>query len=160
MEKFTGFEPLVDNDSEILILGSFPSVKSRANNFYYGNPQNRFWKMLATIFNENLPQSIENKKELCRKHKIALWDVVISSNLNGSSDVSLEKSDIELADINGLLKRHPSIKTILCNGKLAYNLFNKYFKVELPVFYMPSTSPANVSYNIDIWREKLAQKPQ
>lgn len=72
MEKFTGFEPLVDNDSEILILGSFPSVISRTNNFYYGNPQNRFWKMLATIFNENLPQSIENKKELCRKHKIAL----------------------------------------------------------------------------------------
>ena len=160
MGKFTGFEPLVDNDSEILILGSFPSVKSRANNFYYGNPQNRFWKMLATIFNENLPQPIENKKELCRKHKIALWDVVISSNLSGSSDVSLKKSDIELADINGLLKRYPSIKTILCNGKLAYNLFNKYFKVELPVFYMPSTSPANVSYNIDIWREKLTQKPQ
>lgn len=160
MGKFTGFEPLVDNDSEILILGSFPSVISRTNNFYYGNPQNRFWKMLATIFNENLPQSIENKKELCRKHKIALWDVVISSNLSGSSDVSLEKSNIELADINELLKRYPSIKTILCNGKLAYNLFNKYFKVELPVFYMPSTSPANVSYNIDNWREKLTQKPQ
>ena len=157
---FDGFEPLVDKNSKVLILGSFPSVKSRENCFYYGNPQNRFWKVLSSIFNEKIPLTIDEKKELCRKHKIALWDVVISSNLNGSSDVSLEKSDIELADINGLLKRHPSIKTILCNGKLAYNLFNKYFKVELPVFYMPSTSPANVSYNIDIWREKLAQKPQ
>lgn len=71
-EKYIGFDPLMNDDSEFLILSSFPSVKSRENNFYYGHPQNRFWKMLASIFHEDLPKSIEEKKVLCKKHKIAL----------------------------------------------------------------------------------------
>ncbi len=155
---FNGFKPLVFEDSQILILGSFPSVKSRQNSFYYGNPQNRFWKMLASIFEEELPQSIDEKIKLCKKHKIALWDVVISSNLQGSSDMSLEKSDYNVADIETLLRTHPTIKIILCNGKLAFNLFMKNFNVGIPVYYMPSTSPANVKFDIDAWRQHFIVK--
>lgn len=155
---FKGFEPLVFDDSQILVLGSFPSVKSRQNSFYYGNPQNRFWKMLATIFDEELPQSIDKKIKLCKKHKIALWDVVISSNLQGSSDVSLDKSNYIVADIDTLLRTHPAIKIILCNGKLAFNLFMKNFNVDIPVYYMPSTSPANVRFDIDAWRQYFIVK--
>lgn len=147
-----GFKPLINDNSEILILGSFPSVKSRQNNFYYGNPQNRLWKVLAEYFKENTPKSIEEKIELCKKHKVALWDVVVSSNINGSSDDKLEKSDIEIADLHGLLKKFTCIKRILCNGKLAYNLYLKYFSdIKIEVLYMPSTSPANVRFDSKKW---------
>ena len=153
---FKGFEPLIFNDSKILILGSFPSVKSRNNNFYYGNPQNKFWKVLATIFNEKTPFSIEEKSELCRKYQIALWDVVASSNLVGSADLSLEKSNYQLADIDGLLKKHPNIQKIVCNGKLAYKLYQKHFdKLNINAICLPSTSPANTRFNIEIWRENI-----
>lgn len=154
-DTFKGFEPLVFDDSQILILGSFPSVKSRENNFYYGNPQNRFWKMLVSIFEEKVPKSIDEKIKLCKKHKIALWDVVIRANLQGSSDISLKKSDYIVDDIENLLRTHPAIKTILCNGKLAFNLFMKNFNVGIPVYYMPSTSPANVRFDIDKWMKYL-----
>ncbi len=151
--KVAGIEPLVFEDSQILILGSFPSVKSRQNNFYYANPRNKLWKLLASFFNEEVPQSVEEKIDFCRKHKIALWDVVTSSNLKGSSDVNLKKSNYDVADIPGLLNTHPDIKVILCNGKLAYNLFTKHFNVALPVYYAPSTSPANTRFDIDAWRK-------
>ena len=157
-DTFKGFEPLVFDDSQILILGSFPSIKSRENNFYYGNPQNRFWKMLAYIFEEEVPQSTDAKIKLCKKHKIALWDVVIRANLQGSSDISLKKSDYIVADISKLLQSHTAIKIILCNGKLAFNLFMKNFNVGIPVYYMPSTSPANVRFDIDKWKEKILIK--
>ncbi len=150
-----GFKPIIYDDSEILILGSFPSVKSRQNNFYYGNPQNKFWNILAEIFGENKPIKINDKIEFCKKHKIALWDIVIESDLNGSSDLSLKHSKFKLADIESLIKLYPNIKTILCNGKLSYNLFNKYYKISLPCFYLPSTSPANTKLNKNEWKEKI-----
>lgn len=154
-----GFEPLIDNDSKILILGSFPSVKSRENLFYYGHPQNRFWKMLAYIFNENQPKSIEEKKELCRKHKIALWDVVIESNIKGSSDLALEKSNYKIANIPTLLKNHPSINGILCNGKFSFKLYNSYFAdLKIDAICMPSTSPANARFDITIWENEIKKR--
>ena len=150
-----GFEPLIYEDSDILILGSFPSVKSRENNFYYGNPQNRFWKMLATIFNEQTPNSINEKKLLCKKHKIALWDVIIESDLKGSSDFDLEKSNYKVCDLNSLLSSHKTIKKIICNGKLSFKLFNNFFLLNIPVFQLPSTSSANPRFNIELWSDVL-----
>lgn len=156
MNEFVGFNPLIYVDSKILVLGSFPSVKSRENNFYYGHPQNRFWKVLSFIFNEPLPANIDEKKALCQKHKIALWDVIVSSNLKDSSDSALEKSDFVLADIGGLLKKYPNIKKIVFNGKLSYKLYLKYFeKLNIEVVCLPSTSPANTRFDIDVWKKEL-----
>lgn len=153
-----GFDPFVFDNSEILILGSFPSVKSREINFYYGHPQNRFWKVLAITFGENIPKTIEDKKELCQKHKIALWDVIVSSDLNGSSDLNLEKSNFTPADLNSLLINYPNITKILCNGKLAFKLYQKLFNLNKKVVCMPSTSPANTRFDIDIWKNELLNK--
>lgn len=154
-EKYIGFDPLINDDSEFLILGSFPSVKSRENNFYYGHPQNRFWKMLASIFHEDLPKSIEEKKVLCKKHKIALWDVIIESDIKDSSDFNLEKSNYKICNLNNLLKKYKKIRTIICNGKLSYKLFIKFFNIPIDVFCLPSTSPANPRFNINEWKNVL-----
>ncbi len=153
--NFKGFEPLIYEDSEILILGSFPSVKSRENNFYYGNPRNRFWKILAAAFSEDMPKTIIEKQELCRKHKIALWDIYIASDLKGSSDVALFKSNSILSDIPSLLKSHKNIKKILCNGALAYNTLIKYFQIDIPIVKLNSTSPACVNFNEQDWFNNL-----
>lgn len=122
---FHGFEPVFDKNSEVLILGSFPSVKSRENGFYYGNPQNRFWKMLSQIFDDKIENDIEGKKAFLKKHKIALYDVVLQSDLNGSADATLEKSNRNLADISMLLPPHTKVKKILCNGKTSFKLFSQ-----------------------------------
>ncbi len=150
-----GFDAFINEDSQILILGSFPSVKSRENHFYYGNPQNRFWKVLANAFNEDLPKTIEEKQDLCRKHKIALWDVFIESDLKGSSDCNLSKSNYQLSDIPSLIKQYKNIKKILCNGALAYDTLTKNFDINLPIFKMLSTSPACVKFDIKVWIENL-----
>ena len=122
---FSGFEPIYDENSKVLILGSFPSVKSRENGFYYGNPQNRFWKMLAQIFGEKFENDIESKKAFLKKHKLALYDVVLQSDLLGSADLSLEKSTRNLADISSLLPPHTKVEKILCNGKTAFKLLTE-----------------------------------
>ena len=119
---FQGFKPVFDENSKILILGSFPSVKSRENGFYYGNPQNRFWKMLATIFNEKTAITIDEKIAFLKKHKIALYDIVSESNLKGSADITLEKSSLTLADISALLPPFTCVEKILCNGKTSFHL--------------------------------------
>ena len=152
---YNGFAPVIFEDSTILILGSFPSVKSRENNFYYGNPQNRFWKLLANCYKENIPSTIQEKIELCKKHKVALWDVCSQSDINGSSDVNLANSNYILSDIDKLLKKYKNIKKILCNGALAYNTLTKNFNLDLPVFKMTSTSPACVNFNKESWIEQL-----
>ena len=113
---FEGFAPVFDKNSKVLILGSFPSVKSRENGFYYGNPQNRFWKMMSQVF---------GKKAFLKKHKIALYDVVLQSDLSGSADLALEKSNRNLADISSLLPPHTKVEKILCNGKTAFKLLTK-----------------------------------
>ena len=122
---FQGFEPVFDENSKILILGSFPSVKSRENGFYYGNPQNRFWKMLSQVFGEKFENDLESKKTFLKKHKIALYDVVLQSDLNGSADLSLEKSNRNLTDISALLPPNTKVEKILCNGKTAFKLLTQ-----------------------------------
>ena len=132
------FPPIFDNNSKILILGTIPSVKSREVNFYYGHPKNRFWKVLAKLFAEE----IENKKSFLLNHNIALWDVLKSCDINGSSDSSI-RNEIP-NDILSILK-NSSIKVIFTTGKTAHKYYEKYFKdkIEILEINLPSTSPAN-----------------
>lgn len=141
-------EPIYNQKSKILILGSFPSVKSREEGFFYGHPQNRFWKVLAAIFNENIPQTIHEKKEFLLNNKVAVWDVIHSCEITGSSDSSIK--NVEVNDLTRILNT-ADIKQIFVNGKKAYSLYNKYMKqiVMKEAICLPSTSPANAAWNID-----------
>ncbi len=135
--------PFYNPDSKVLILGSFPSVKSREEGFYYAHPQNRFWKVLANIFNEE----ITDKKAFLKKHQIALFDVCASCEIKGSSDASIKK--VIPNDIKKLIEES-EIKVILLNGKTATNLFKKMIKdIKIPTISLPSTSPANATYSLD-----------
>mgnify|MGYP005808180085 FL=1 len=143
MMKEHTIPPFYNSDSKVLILGSFPSVKSREEGFYYAHPQNRFWKVLASIFNEE----ITDKKAFLKKHQIALFDVCASCEIKGSSDASIKK--VIPNDIKKLIKES-EIKVILLNGKTATNLFEKWMKdIEIPTISLPSTSPANATYSLD-----------
>ena len=142
-------EPVFDSQSRILILGSFPSVKSREGHFFYNHPQNRFWKVISFITAETLPQTIEEKKSLLLKHNIALWDVISSCDISGSSDASIK--NVIPNDISSILKAAP-IEHIYSNGTASYNLYNKYiFKTTgIESVKLPSTSPANAAYSLDM----------
>ena len=141
-------EPIYNQKSKILILGSFPSVKSREEGFFYGHPQNRFWKVLAAIFNENIPQTIQEKKEFLLNNKVAVWDVIHSCEITGSSDSSIK--NVEVNDLTRILNT-ADINQIFVNWKKAYSLYNKYMKqiVMKEAICLPSTSPANAAWNID-----------
>ncbi len=141
-------EPIFDSKSKILILGSFPSVKSREGMFFYNHPQNRFWKVLSAVLNQETPQTIEEKKIFLLKNKIALWDVIASCTISGSSDSSIK--DVETNDINMILN-HCDIKMIFCNGNLAYSLFMKHLFpiLQIEPIMLPSTSPANARYTLE-----------
>ena len=143
--QFHRISPIYDENSKILILGSFPSVKSREVNFYYGHPQNRFWKVMACVCGCEFPQTERDKKSLLFSNSIALWDVVAECRIRGSSDVSI--SDTVPNDIELLLKS-TKIKKIFLNGKTAQKLYDKHFggKFDIEVQTLPSTSPANASY--------------
>ena len=142
------FSPVFNDKSKVLILGTLPSAKSRENGFYYGHPQNRFWKVLAAIFHCPVPESREEKISLLLTHGIALWDVVKQCDIELSSDSSIRRA--EPNDIGMLLKKCP-IKAIYANGKTAERLYNKLL---LPltgrnIIVLPSTSPANASINLE-----------
>lgn len=139
---------LYNENSKILILGSFPSVKSREQGFFYGHPQNRFWKVLSTVLNQPLPTSIDEKKEFILNNKIALWDVIASCEIKGSSDSSIK--NVVPNNINEILN-NSKVKTIFTNGKLAFNLYNKYIfeKTNIAAISLPSTSPANAAFSLD-----------
>ncbi|WP_347353281.1 DNA-deoxyinosine glycosylase [Acetoanaerobium noterae] len=142
------FPPVFDNSSEILILGSFPSVKSRQESFFYANPQNRFWKLMAQLLNESTPKDTKDKIVMLKKHKIALWDVIESCDIVGSSDSSI--SNVVIVDISQILSRANIIK-VYANGGKAFELYNKYLypKTQLEITKLPSTSPANAGYSFD-----------
>ena len=144
-------EPYYNTDSKVLILGSMPSAKSRELGFYYMHPQNRFWKTLAKVFDEDLPKAIDDKKDFLKRHKIALWDVIASCNITGSSDSSI--SNVKVNNINKLLKE-TNVEKIFTLGRKAYNLYNKYLlpKTKKEASYLPSTSPLYCPKGID---EKL-----
>ena len=152
MEKLHGFAPVFDGNSKVLILGSFPSVKSRQAEFYYGNRQNRFWKVISDAFGESEPLMVEDKIRLCLNHNVALWDVVGSCRITGSMDADIK--DYELVDLQQVLAGS-KIEKILCNGATAYKLTLTAYKGDLPVYKLPSTSPANVRFDKAAWLEHL-----
>ncbi len=148
--------PIYDENSQILILGSFPSVKSRESQFFYGHPQNRFWKVLAEIFREELPVSVEEKKKLLLDNHVAVWDVIASCTIEGSSDSSIK--DVVSNDLSCILKT-ADIRQIYCNGGTSYRLFCKYCEpvIERAAVKLPSTSPANASYRLERLVEEWKQ---
>ena len=144
-------EPVYNQDSRILSLGSFPSVKSREAKFFYHHPQNRFWKVLAALFQEEVPQTIEEKKTFLLRNHLALWDVIESCDIKGSSDSSI--TNVKVNDLDLIVKNCP-VEKIITNGKAANRYYHQYFDYNLPVIQLPSTSPANAMYSL----EKLIEK--
>lgn len=142
------FPPVFDGNSRILILGSFPSVKSREQQFYYGHPQNRFWKILAGLLEEEIPAEAEGRREFLLSHGIALWDVIDSCQIIGSSDSSIR--DVQVTDLRKILDVC-EIRQIYVNGKTAKRLFDKYQKqvCKRDSICLPSTSPANAAYSLE-----------
>ena len=134
-------------------MGSFPSVKSREIDFYYGNKQNRFWKTVCGFFGEEIPETVEGKKTFLKRNNIALWDMVMSCEIEGSADTSVKNA--EIANIPFVLS-NSKIEKILLNGTLAYDLFIQNFaQVSVSFIKMPSTSPANPRFKEEIWRKEL-----
>lgn len=140
--------PVYNQESNILILGSFPSVKSREGEFFYHHPQNRFWKVISAIYEERLPETIDDKRQLLLRNKIALWDVVESCEISGSADSSIK--NVIVNDISPILE-HAKIKKIYANGATAYSLYKKYIynSIRREIIKLPSTSPANASYSLE-----------
>ena len=141
------FEPIFDSNSRILILGTFPSVKSREQNFYYGHPQNRFWKVLAAVFGDQIPETVQAKKEFLLRHNTALWDVIASCEITGSSDSSIKNAVPN--DIAKILKA-ADIRQIFCNGSKAFDLYQKFLpELNVDAKKLPSTSPANAAWTLE-----------
>ena len=142
------FAPVYDKDSKILILGSFPSVKSREVNFFYGHPHNRFWKVVSRLLNEDEPQSVDEKKAFLLRNRIALWDSIVSCEIENSADNTIEK--VKPNDISIILK-NADIKEIFCNGQTSRKYYHKYIEpiVNIKATALPSTSPANAAWSVD-----------
>lgn len=150
------FEPLYDSNSKILILGSFPSVKSREQNFFYGHPQNRFWRVISAVLGEECPKTVEQKREMLLKHGVALWDSIASCDIVGSSDSSIK--NVTPNDI-GIILDNADIKIIFTNGKTSDKYFNKYIRkmTGRDAICLPSTSAANAMWSVsrlyEVWCE-------
>lgn len=148
-------DPVYDEHSEILILGSFPSVKSREQQFFYGHKQNRFWKVMAQVLGCKTPESIAEKRAMLLSHHIAVWDVIASCEITGSSDASIR--DVTPNDISKILSA-AKIRAIYTNGGKAYQLYQKYLLSQTgrEAYLLPSTSPANAGYSlerlVEAWR--------
>ena len=142
------FPPLYDKNSKILILGSFPSVKSREQMFFYGHPQNRFWKVISAVLGVDVPVTVEEKKDLLHTHHVAVWDVIASCDITGSSDSSIK--NVVANDLSVILQE-ADIKQIFVNGKTAERYYNKYIRdvIGRGAICLPSTSPANAAWSID-----------
>lgn len=133
-------EPVFDERSRVLILGTMPSPKSREAGFYYMHPQNRFWRMLAKVLGEPFPRTIPERRELCLRHNIALWDVLARCEINGASDSSIKSAVPN--DIPALLEKCP-ITAVFTTGKKAHELYRRFFPNLTADVCLPSTSPAN-----------------
>lgn len=149
------FPPLYDENSKILILGSFPSVKSREQMFFYGHPQNRFWKVVSAVSGKKCPETIEEKRDFLFSSGIALWDVIASCEITGSSDSSIK--NVTANNLSVILDS-ADIQKIFVNGKTAEKYYNKYTKniIHKEAICLPSTSPANAAWSlerlIDAWQ--------
>lgn len=155
MDIKKGFEPFYDDESKLLILGSFPSVKSRQIEFYYGNNRNRFWETVCSFFGESVPETVGGKKEFLKKHKIALWDIVTECEITGSQDSKIK--NFKVADIEKLLQ-NSKINYIIINGNKASEIFRRRFGgISTPYETLPSTSPANVRFSKEKWFDALSR---
>ena len=154
-----GFGPFYRSDSRLLILGSFPSVKSREAAFFYGHPQNRFWRILAAVFSDALPVSLEEKSAFLARHQIALYDVIERCSIVGSADNSI--ADVVPADLRPILTGSRVGENIFTNGSLAYSLYMKHIfpMLGIPAVRLPSSSPANAAWTLqrltEAWAEAL-----
>ena len=152
--RISSFPPIVSNDAKILILGSVPGVKSLEMQEYYAHPQNKFWKIIFELFNENFSEDYLEKIKILKKNKIAVWDVIDSCERVGSLDTTIKNE--ESNDILQLLKKYPNIKTIFCNGGKSYKNLQKIVgkNFEIPIYLLPSTSPLHtISFEkkLDAW---------
>lgn len=140
--------PLYNKDSETLILGSFPSVKSRETEFFYGHPQNRFWRVLAGVFSCDTPETVEQKKKLVLENRLALWDVIAECEITGSADTSIK--NVKPNDIAGIIEK-TAVSRIFVNGKTAEKYYIRYIEktVGKKAICLPSTSPANAACSLD-----------
>ena len=144
--------PVFDEKSRVLILGSFPSVKSRETCFFYGHPQNRFWKTLAGVYGETVPNTIDEKKAFLLNHGIALWDVIASCEIEGSSDVSIKNA---VPNDLTLILHAAQIERIYTNGGTAHRLYRRYLEKQtgMEAICLPSTSPANAAWTAERLRD-------
>ena len=150
--------PFFDAESEILILGSFPSVKSREQMFFYGQPQNRYWKVIAAVFDDSVPVTVPEKKAFLAKHRIAMWDVIGSCDIEGSSDSSIK--NVSANDLSQILY-NSKVERIFVNGKTAEKYYKKYTEpvTGIKAVCLPSTSPANAMCSLEqlisIWKDNI-----
>ena len=142
------FGPLFDERSEILILGSLPSVRSREQKFFYGHPQNRFWPLLASLFGEEAPRTVEEKRALALRNRVALWDTVYSCDIVGSSDSSIRS--VVPTDLRPILNGS-RITRVFCNGAASGRYYRMYQEKTLgrEAVVLPSTSPANAAWTME-----------
>ena len=157
MENLTHpFAPVFDENSRVLILGSFPSVMSRENRFYYGHPQNRFWRVIASVFGKDTPVTVGEKKELILSCRLALWDVIESCGIEGSADGSIRGARVN--DLAVILNKCP-IRSIYCNGKTAWRLYEKHLRARTGIgaACLPSTSAANARWTEEMLRDAWAR---
>ena len=152
------FPPVVGPESRTLILGSFPSVRSREEGFFYGHPRNRFWPMLASIYDEETPLTIPERRSLILRHGLALWDVIASCRIEGSSDASVRDAvPVDIARVTAVAP----IERVICNGALAARLYAQHLQPILhkPALALPSTSPANAAWSLarltERWHDAL-----
>ena len=140
--------PTYDSNSRVLILGSFPSVKTREMGYFYGHPQNRFWKVAAAIFQEEVPATIEERHAFLLRNRVALWDSIRQCTITGSSDSSIR--DVVPNDLSPILKAAP-IEQIYCNGQKSWEMFHRYIEplIGRTAIVLPSTSPANAAWSLD-----------
>ena len=148
-----GIPALYDNRSRVLILGSFPSVKSREMGFFYGHPQNRFWRVLATLWEEPMPQTVEERRNFLLRHRIAAWDVIAECDIEGSSDASIRNAVPN--DLSGIFSV-ADIRAVFVNGGMAAKLYRKHMTSYPSCIVLPSTSPANAAWShsslCEAWR--------
>lgn len=157
------FAPVADAASHTLILGSYPSVRSREEGFYYGHPRNRFWQVLAAVYGENVPEDVPQKRALLLDHGLALWDVIASCRIEGSSDASIrDVTPVPLERITATA----NVRRVICNGATAGRLYVKHLQPLLPVepLILPSTSPANAAWSLErltaAWAAALLPPPR
>ena len=154
MEWLKGFDPVIDKNSKVLILGSFPSVKSREQGFYYANKQNRMWKVLENATKKIVPNDALQRREFLLENNIAMWDVVKECKIIGSSDSDIKEENSVAVAFDKVLNEYDNIKLIICNGKKAHEIFIR-FNPDKSAICLPSTSSANGRFNMQAWIDAL-----